>query len=668
MRWLLAIACLSAAQPQPTFRSSVRLIVQPVTVKDRAGKPIEGLTAKDFVVTEDGRPQEIVFAEFQRLDGSGTPQPAPAAPAPAVPAAARGTVTVPVPGDGRYRGRRLLILYFDLYRMPVSDQFRAFASAGQYVSSSMTPADLVAIVSFKGRGVRRLQEFTADRDALRERLQALAREADDETGALAVTWDPGGAFGEDDDTFNLFSADRQLSALQTVATDLGAIPELKTLIYFGAGLRMSGTENLAQLRATMNAAIRANVTINPVDTRGLAATAPLGDATRPSPGGIGMFNGVMIQNATTRFQQSQDTLYALAKDTGGKALLDTNDLSQGIVQAAQAVTGYYLLGYYSTSTAADGKYRRVKVALAGTLAAELSYRPGYYGNKVFEKFNAAEKERHLADALRLEDPITEIPMAIEVNYFQLNGAEYFVPVSVRMPGSELTRARQGGASRVAFEIIGELKDEFGVTHRNVRDRIEIPPTGRSVQYETAFTVLPGTYVIKVLARNDTTGRIGTFQTSFVVPNLAREQRTLPTSSVVLATQRVPSSSALFTVKQKVSADVAHPLVWDGRRLVPSVTRTFSARRPLYVFLEAYGTGSPGVRTLVAFVGFYRDGVKVFQTEPQGVGESSGAAAVPIRLQIPLDSLTPGRYDCQVTVLDPSIGRAAFWRTPIAVVR
>jgi len=532
----------------------------------------------------------------------------------------------------------------------------------------MTPADLVAILAFKGRGVRLLQDFTDDRAALRTVIQDLEDDAVDRAGGTYVEWDPGGAFGEDDDTFNLFTADRQLAALQTAVSDLAAVPELKTLIYFGAGLRTAGTENMAQLRATVNAAIRANVTLNPIDARGLVATAPFGDATRASPGGIGMFSGVLAENATTRFQRSQDTLYALAKDTGGKALLDTNDLSRGIVQAAQAVTGYYLVGYYTGNTAADGRYRRVKVSLRDGVEAELGYRAGYYAARVFEKFTTADKERQLADALRLEDPITEIPIALEVNYFQLNRAEYFVPVSVRMPGSELTRARSTGTSRVTIDMIGELKDEHGVTQRNVRDRIEIPSTSRGVQYETAFTVLPGRYVLKVLARNDLSGRIGTFQAAFTVPNLDREAVRLAISSVVLTSQRVSSGDTLYTVKQKIAAEKANPLVSEGRKLVPSVTRRFTTDRPLYVFLEAYERETTTQRPLVAFVSIYRDGAKILETDPAAVtdGWNAASGAVPIRLTVPLRTLKPGRYDCQVTVLDPDGGRAAFWRAAIAI--
>ena len=122
----------------------------------------------------------------------------------------------------------------------------------------------------------------------------------------------------------------------------------------------------------------------------------------------------------------------------------------------------------------------------------------------------------------LEDPITEITIAMEVNYFQLNRAEYFVPVAVKIPGSELALARRRGAQRTQIDFIGEIKDDYGITIQNVRDKLDIRLSdetaaqlarGRS-STETGFTLLPGKYVIKFLARDAETGRIGTYQTSF----------------------------------------------------------------------------------------------------------------------------------------------------------
>ena len=99
----------------------------------------------------------------------------------------------------------------------------------------------------------------------------------------------------------------------------------------------------------------------------------------------------------------------------------------------------------------------------------------------------------------LGDPITDLTIAMEVNYFQLNRAEYFVPVAVKIPGSELALARHGGAERTLIDFIGEIKDEFGTTVSNVRDKVDIKLSGetaaqlakRPIEYDTGFTLLPG---------------------------------------------------------------------------------------------------------------------------------------------------------------------------------
>ena len=656
--------------------------MQTVSVKDKDGHAVEGLTAKDFVVVEDGVPQAISFVEFQRLPDRRAEAPPPSTPprvasAPQVPSATQGQIVTPPPGDTRYRDRRLLILYFDLTAMPPADQARAYAAAQTFIDTQMQASDLLAIMTFGGGAVRVKQDFTGDRAQLREVMQTLIFGDDKDGDGIPDNTDIGTAFGQDDAEFSILNTDRQLSALQTAATMLRSLPEQKTLIYFASGLRLNGVDNQAQLRATTNAAIRANVALHPIDARGLVAQAPLGDASRPSPGGIGMFSGQLAQNAITSFQRSQDTLFALAKDTGGKAMFDYNDLAQGIVQAAESVTSYYILGYYSTHPANDGRFHRVKVSLAGGVAGELAFRQGYFADKEFAKFTAADKERQLEEALMLENPVTEITIAMELNYFQLNSAEYFVPVAVKIPGSELALARRRGAQRTVIDFIGEVKDDYGITVQNVRDKLDIKLSDdtasqlakRPIQYETGFTLLPGKYVIKMLARDAETGRIGTYQTSFSVPNLNRETQRVPISTVILSSQRVPLGDAIYSVKQKADAEAANPLVYGGQKLIPSVTRVFSRGRDLYVFVQAYQRGQTTTQPLVAFVSFYRGEVKAFETTPLAVtdGLDAKTKAVPLRFSLPLESLTPGRYDCQVTVLDSTAQKVAFWRAPIVVI-
>ena len=679
------VSAPQAQQPQtpPIFRSGARLIVQTVSVKDQDGRVVEGLTPADFIVTEDGEPQTVSFAEFQRLPDrpadarAATPAPQFAA-AVRAPSPTQGQIVVPPPGDTRYRDRRLLVLYFDLTAMPPADQMRAYAAAQTFVDTQMQPSDLLAVMTFGGGAVRVKQDFTADRGALREVIQTLIFGDDKDGDGIPDNTDIGTAFGQDDAEFSILNTDRQLSALQTAATLLRALPEQKALIYFASGLRLNGVDNQAQLRATTNAAIRANVALHPIDARGLVAFAPLGDATRPSPGGLATFTGQLAQNTITGFQRSQDTLYSLAKDTGGRAMFDYNDLSLGIAQAAQSITSYYMLGYYSTHAANDGTFHRVKVSLRRGVAGELAYRQGYYADKEFAKFTAADKERQLEEALMLDNPVTEISIAMELNYFQLNSAEYFVPVAVKIPGSELALARRRGAPRTVIDVIGEVKDDYGITVQNVRDKLDIKLSDdtaaqlatRPLLYETGFTLLPGRYVIKLLARDEETGRIGTYQAAFTVPNLNKELQRVPISTVVLSTQRVALSDAIYSVKQKTEAEAANPLVHDGQKLVPSVTRVFSRGRDLYVFAQAYQRGATTTQPLVAFVSFYRGDVKAFETAPMLVTEGLDAKtkAVPLRFSVPLERFATGRYDCQLTVIDPTGEKIAFWRAPIVIVR
>jgi VWFA-related protein len=686
------------------FSSNIQLVVEIVSVKDKNGNIVEGLTAKDFTVTEDGKPQDIKFCEFQKLSddplpalaettppakpdntaGSGKPAPGDAKKIEVAPVAQTG-IKPERPGDIRYRDRRLIALYFDMSAMQIPDQLRALAAAQKFIRMQMTGPDLMAIIKYNEGNVQILQDFTGDRDLLNATIDKLIvgeGQGFDEDAADDSSADTGSAFGQDNGEFNIFNTDRQLAALQTAVKMLGTLNEKKSLVYFASGMRLNGVDNQSQLQATVNAAIRANVSFFPVDARGLVASAPLGDATQGSPGGSGMYTGSSAMARMTGFAKSQDTMWGLAADTGGKALLDNNDLGRGIRQAEEAISSYYILGYYTTNENLDGKFRRIKIALNKTeLSASLNYRQGYYAGKQFGKFNTAEKERQLEDALMMGDPITDLTIAMEVNYFQLNRAEYFVPLAVKIPGSELALARKGGYERTLIDFIGEVKDEYNTTVSNVRDKIDVKISDqtaaelakRPIEYHSGFTLLPGKYTVKFLARDAETGRIGTYMHTFVIPNLMKEDKKIPISSVVLASQRMDVADSLYsagkTSAQAVNQQV-NPLVYEGHMLMPSVTRVFSRNRDMYVYLQAYERDATAIRPLVAFVTFYRGHNKAFETPPLPVtdGLDPKTHAVPLRFSLALSKLPPGKYDCQVSVVDPASQKAAFWQTPVMLIQ
>jgi hypothetical protein len=177
---------------------------------------------------------------------------------------------------------------------------------------------------------------------------------------------------------------------------LGQVNEKKSLIYFASGLRLNGIDNQAQLHATVDAAIKAGVFLLDPSTRAAwwrrRRWATRRRARRATPA---MYTGASALANTSNFQQSQDTLYALAGDTGGKAFLDNNDLDRGIVQAQEAISDYYISATTPptpspTATSAASRSRSRKIWKPSS-----TYRQGYYADKEFSKFTASTRSASL---------------------------------------------------------------------------------------------------------------------------------------------------------------------------------------------------------------------------------------------------------------------------------
>ena len=678
------ISPLLAQQKAVKFETTTQLVVVNVAARTKGGEPLNGLQATDFTVTEDGKAQQLKVFEYQSLADAVLPPPAlTPRPVEAAASSVKSTVATAIapskPGEIKYKDRRLLVLFFDQAGMPVADQLRAQQAALKFLNSQITQSDLVSVMSYV-TDLSVLQDFTDDRDRLIRVVKGLAAgETGTGNGSTGddATGDTGAAYSQDDTEFNIFNTDRKLAALESAVKMLGSLSEKKALVYFASGMSLTGIDNQAQLRATVNAAIRSNVAFYPVDARGLVATAPLGDATQASQGGQAMYSGSGQRTAQSNFQGQQESLYTLASDTGGKALLDQNDLSLGIVQAQKDIASYYILGYYSTNTALDGRYRRIKVAVKSNQTAKLDYRSGYFAGKDFKQFNSSDRERQLQEALMLGDPVTDLALALEVNYFRQAKDRYFVPVSVKIPGSDIELARRGGAESTRIDFIGEIKDAKGALAGTVRDDITVKLKGdnagqlarHNLEYDTGFSLQPGTYTLKFLARENETGKMGTFETKFVVPDLTTEARYLPISSVVLSYQRERLDAAVASAEKDKKLLADNPRIQDGSKLVPSVTRVFRKDEDMYVYLEAYQPGAEKTQLMVATVSFFRGSTKAFETAPLQVtdGLNAKSKAVPLRFSLPLGKLQPGRYTCQVSVIDPGAQRMAIWRSPMVLL-
>ena len=467
------------------FTVETRLVIVNLSAKDKSGKPIMTLKKEDVEVFEDGVRQDIRLFELQKLDGE------PLAPISDASLSKSKTIEEKVakvePGKAyvepsknsviKYQDRRLLCLLFDMTSMQPPEQIRAQEAAIKFLETQMTSNDLVEIMTFNSN-IKVVEEFTADRERLITSLKKLVVGQGSDFADLASTsadeGDDSGGFTADDTEFNIFNTDRKLSALEDASKKLGAFPEKKALIYFSSGVGKTGVENQSQIKATTNAAVRANVSIYSIDARGLVATPPGGDASQASSRGTGMITGTKQAGLKASFQNSQETLTTISEDTGGKAMLDTNDLTMGIQLAQEDINSYYIIGYSPKNSADDGKMRRIEVKLVNkTLYAKLDFRKAYYANKQFKNFNASDKERQLEEALTLGDPVSELPLALEVDYFRVAKDRYSFPISVKIPGSAVGLQKKGAKQVADFDFIGQVRDASNKLVAGVRDNITV---------------------------------------------------------------------------------------------------------------------------------------------------------------------------------------------------
>ncbi|MGA2268831.1 MAG: VWA domain-containing protein [Bryobacteraceae bacterium] len=702
---VIALLALSAAGQQPaaqqqpaqpragarvTFTANANLVIVDVTVKDKSGKAIDNLTQNDFTVFEDGKPQKISVFEIQKL----AMDPAPPEPPPtlddvnAIPEPPKTIITTETPGKVQYHDKRLMVMFFDFSSMGIPEQLRAQEAALKFIDTEMSTADLVAIMLYS-TVLQVKTDFTDNRTQLKDIVNSLPIGEASELADMADTADDdsedtGAAFVADETEFNIYNTDRKLAAIEDATKKLSALPEKKALIYFAGGVARTGVDNQAQLEASINAAVKANVAIYPIDARGLMADPPGGGASKAASRGSGIYSGSVYNTQRASINNSQETLATLASDTGGKAFFDSNELSLGIVEAQQEYRSYYILGYYSTNLAADGKYRKITVKLNDNLSAKLEFRQGYYADKVWGKFNGQDKEQKLQEAMNAGDPVTDIPLAVEVDYFRITPTAYFVPVSIKVPGSVIDLAQKRGGGETEFDFLGQILDDRKVAVGTVRDYIKVKLEAgdaaklsrRNFHYDAGFTLAPGKYRMKFLVRENLSGKMGTFDMRFVVPDLAADSAVLKTSSVIWSNQREPLKAAVGAAeKEKGARKLArsNPLVVGEEKVVPSVTKVFRRNQNMYISFDVYDAAPDPAnlrarRVAVSMSLFNEKGAKAFEAGPLRATELAATRpnAVPVQLQVPLKGLAPGRYTCQLNVIDEVGRKFAFPRQPLVV--
>ena len=674
--------------PQPnasgTFTMKVQtdIVLTNVVVRDKkTGEVVKGLKESDFTILENGKPQKIASFDYQNVDEAAVLREKSTV-------TGKATIADLLNGDfaaspEALRDHRLIVMFFDLSSMQPEDIDRAVESAQDYVNKKMQPADLVALVSM-ATGLSMDQDFTSDKAALLRGLdkyngtEGTGFANGNEGGNSGGTADDASSFTADDSEYNALNTDRELYAIRAIAKSLERVDQRKSLLYFSGGLTRQGIENQASMRAATNEAVKANMAIYSVDSRGLEALPPVGNASTGSLRGTASYSGGAMQSNLDANFGSQETLATLSSDTGGKAFFDSNDFAPAFQQVQHDTEAYYILGFHSTNAARDGSYRHLTVKLNRS-DAKIDYRPGYYAPADFQHQKSEDREQVLTEQLRSDLPATDVAVYLEALYFRLADNKFFVPVSLIVPGSQIHSVKNGDRDKANIDIIGQVKNAQGIIVGNVRDNVKLALDAaqqvqkKNIQYSTGFTLAPGKYHLKFVVRENQTGAMGSFETDLQVPDLKKIP--LKLSSIVLSSQRVPD-----TAKKTVN-----PLVRDGVEWIPNVPHVFRQDQHLYFLYEVYDpakqkdapdpASSPGltrreggpVRVLTS-IEFLSGGVKVYETplvEAKAINIPE-RGAVAFQFDVPLTQLKPGTYVCQINVIDDAGGSFSFPRMAMKV--
>jgi VWFA-related protein len=684
--------------PQPQYRVKVtsELVLVNVVVRDKKGTLVRDLKKEDFTVFEDNKRQDVSTFDFENVDELATAGPAETV---VTGAAATGSLlrSTSQPAIDA-RDRRLMLLFFDFSAMDPEQIERSVEAGKKFVQTKMQPADMVGLVSL-ATNMRVDLDFTDDKAKV---LAALAAYTSSQgqgfdagtEGSAEGAAETGGSFTADDTDYNTFTADRKLLALQSIMQGLGKINQKKSIIYFSNGITQSGVDNQSALRATTAAAVKANVSIYPLDVRGMEAFPPGGQAQNASLHGQSAYNGGAVLSDLDSNAASQETLSTLAADTGGKAFFDSNDFSGVFSQVQKDTSAYYVLGFTSNNPLKDGKFRHLRVQL-NRPDLKLEYRSGYYAGRDFLHLNRADREQQMGDELEAELPQTDVAVYAGAAYFRQDDSHYYLAVSLVIPGSQIPFVQAKDKDNATIDIIGEVRAGGKLPVGNLRDTVKLALDSsqqvrrKNVQYNTGFLLAPGSYHLKFVVRENQTGRLGSFETDVTVPDLRKVP--LRMSSVVLGSQRVAA-----TAKKKGP----QPLVQDQTELIPNVAHVFTQDQHLYLQYEIYdaargknpaptaapanasvatgGAAAPAsapapkapkdsVRVLTS-IEFLQGDLKIYESKPVVANEVNAPdrKAVIFQIDLPLQSLKPGFYTCQVNVVDDVSGNFAFPRWPILV--
>ena len=583
----------AVAQALP-FRASTNLVRVDVVVLDREGKAVPNLTAEDFELKQDGAPQAITAIAFVRP--VGTAQAVVVRPNGADAASGSPPSSLAAP-PAVYRSVAIVVDDLGLSFTSVEPTRKALR---RFIDEQRQPDDLVAIIR-TGQSQGMLQQFTRNPGLLHAavdaiRWNALGRGSTDGVKSVAIDPSvrlrpreagarmaaPGGESVERQR--QIYAALGSFGALRAVVDGVGTLPGRKSIVFISEGISPfdSGAEYDVNLEDAVKQVIRgaawANVVVNAIDPRGLVTGAL--SASDNTAGLSAQSLGAAAADRREGLQHEQDSLYRLARDTGGVAVVNNNDMVGGLRRALEDQNGYYLLGYTPSpeSLRMSDRFYRIAVRVKRS-DTRVRARPGFYGGSL----SASSRSSQLTTLFSPAEPA-----AIGLRLTPVIGrdatGEAVVRLLLRVDAKTLAFKQRGEWHTTRFAIVGRTIDSDGeVVDRNgwnyefkVRAADYEHALADGLLYRNQIIVKhPGFYRIGVAVRDAESGTVGTASQFIEVPDLVGGVFAL--SSLLVSVDATPHASATSTgmTQPPSAASASIPEALASRVFAPGTRLTYA---------------------------------------------------------------------------------------------
>jgi VWFA-related protein len=690
-------------QPEDVVRVNTDLVQTDVMVFDKQGRFVNGLKREDFELRIDGRSQSISF--FDHVTAGSADEESQLAAARGAPLAKTTNVASPVPLD---RGRTIFFYVDDLHLAP-NNLVSARNVVLHYLENEMGQNDEAAVTSASGQ-IGFLQQLNDNKAVLRaavERIKArsyLVRDFErpqmTEYQALAIERNnrdvidyfvdelmkdlptlptiaaPGGLpRGRAEQQVRARAsvmlqqaaavATNTLIGLESLVRSLSKLPGRKLVFFVSDGFFLDdrNSDTRERLRHITSLAARNGTVIYSMDARGLVASmTDAGSDVAADP------SGRLQRISAGELVESQDVMNALANDTGGRTIFNTNALDAGLAKVLKETSAYYLLAWRpERAEQKSDKSRRIEISVTGRPELTVRFRRGFFDAGLPPDARQAKStdergadanpgkvaEAKLRAAITATFPERDLPVSLSLTWIDTPEKRQTLTISLQVNGEAVSFNAEDGKQRAVVDIAGSVYDDEGKVGATFGDRLTITGSteakgngGHNLAYSYQVTVHPGLYQVRVGARDEKTGRIGSAQDWIEIPDISKNKVVL--SSLLVSERKPPSLTASAS---SAAPGIGGPL---PDQVSVSVDHRFQRNAFLRFLVFIYTALQSGVRPDVAVqVQILRDDQPVLATSLRKVSSEGtpDLTRLPYAADISLEQLPAGHYLLQVTAID-----------------